>query len=144
MMKRKRADNSHEDQRDERATGNKKKQTEVVCMSPETGTIFTTVVNLELSDEQRANTDAEDILRETKEIFDSYSVPRTEAESASTQDAVKEDLNQYEEELRKSGRFSFRGILQGEAGRRTSQPREESIAQRLEQINVKSKGPKQA
>ena len=51
-------------------------------MSPETGTIFTTVVNLELSDEQRANSDAEDILRETKEIFDSYSVPRTEAESA--------------------------------------------------------------
>ena len=71
-------------------------------MSPETGTIFTTVLNLELSDEQRANADAEDILRETKEIFYSCSVPRTEAESASTQDAVQEDLNQYEEELRKS------------------------------------------
>ena len=38
-------------------------------MSPETGTIFTTVVNLELSDEQRANTDPDDILRETKKIF---------------------------------------------------------------------------
>ena len=39
-------------------------------MSPETGTIFTTVVNFELSDEQRANTDSDDILRETKEIFE--------------------------------------------------------------------------
>ena len=78
-------------------------------MSPETRTIFTTIVNLELSDEQRANTDADDILRETKEIFASYSVPRTEAESASTQDTVQEDLNQYEEELRKIGCFSFRG-----------------------------------
>ena len=52
MIKRKRADDSHEDQRDERATGNKKKPTEVVCMRPETGTIFTTVVNLKLSAEQ--------------------------------------------------------------------------------------------
>ena len=100
MTKQKRADDCLEVQRDERTTGNKKKPTEVVCMSPETGTIFTTVVNLELSEEQRAK----DILRETKEIFDSYSEPRTEAESASTQDAVQEDLNQYEEELRKSGR----------------------------------------
>ena len=78
-------------------------------MSPETGTIFTAFVNLELSDEQRANTDAEDILRETKEIFDSYSVPRTEAGRASTQDSVQEDLNQYKEKLKKSGHFSFRG-----------------------------------
>ena len=92
--KRKRADDIHEDQRDERATGNKKKPTEVVCMSPETGTIFTIVVNLELSDEQRENIDAEDILRETKEIFDSYSIARREEESALTQDAVQEDLNQ--------------------------------------------------
>ena len=81
MTKRNRADDSHEDQRDERASGNKKKLTEVVCMSPEIGTIFRIVVNLELCDEQRANIDAEDILREAKEIFDSYSVPRTEAES---------------------------------------------------------------
>ena len=100
ITKRKRADDSHEDQRDERATANKKKPTEVVCMSPLTGTIFTTAINLELSDQQRANIDAEDILRETKEIFDSCSVPRTEAESASTQHAVQADLNQYEEELR--------------------------------------------
>ena len=49
------------------------------------------------------------ILKGTKEIFDSYSVPRKEVESASTQDAVQEDLNQYEEELRKSGSFSFSG-----------------------------------
>ena len=43
---------------------------------PRKGTIFTTVVNLELSDEQRGNTDAEDILRETNEIFDSYSTEK--------------------------------------------------------------------
>ena len=55
--------------REMRATANKKKSTEVVCMNPLTGTIFTTAINLELSDEQRANIDAEDILRETKEIF---------------------------------------------------------------------------
>ena len=38
-------------------------------MSPETGTIFTTVVNLELSDEQRANSDAEDIMVVVFTIF---------------------------------------------------------------------------
>ena len=73
-------------------------ETEVVCMSPNTGSLFTTTVELgDIPVDAVDDMLPEDVLRETIEVFDEL-----EGGVSTTQEQGNEDIGRYEEELRRA------------------------------------------